>query len=265
MDQQPQPRAGPPPRLLRLLLDSVAEDDHHVERIVYGPKWILSIVADATGRRRGGLALASASCCTGEEGEQGGATTDATVRESARAKAEDVLSDDPLAIASGLATLNALVAAPSSALVPLDAAQWLAGHVRGQRLAVVGRFPFLDRELRGLAKELRVFELTPRDGEHGEDEIPHLLPQADVVAITSSTLVNHSLDGILAAVRPGAEVMLLGPSTPLSLLLFDLGISVASGVEIVDPDAAVEDVAAGHGFRGVRGLRRVSLVCETAR
>jgi len=254
----------PPPRLLRLLLDAVADDARYIERIVYGPKWILSVVVDEAGHRRGGLALASATCCTGEGDEQVGTPTTPPTPGSARAKAEDVLSEDPLAIASGLATLNALVAAPSSALVPLDAAQWLAGRARGQRLAVVGRFPFLDRELRSLAKELWVFELTPRDGEHSETEIPHLLPQADVVAITSSTLVNHTLDGILAAVRPGAEVMLLGPSTPLSPLLFDLGISVASGVEVVDPDAAVEDVAAGHGFRGVRGLRRVSLVRDDA-
>lgn len=248
-----------PPRLLRRLLGSISNDERRLERIVYGPKWILSIVAEDSGQRRGGLALASVTCCTGENEEQDAATFEAA-EGLARKKAEAVLSDDPLEIASGLATLNALVAAPSSSLVELDAAHWLAEHAEGRRLAVVGRFPFLDSELRSRVQDLWVFELAPREGEHGEDDIPLLLPRADVVAITASSLVNRSLDGLLAAVRPGAKVMLLGPSTPLSPLVFELGISVASGIEVLDPDLAIEDVAAGRGFRSLRGLRRVSLV-----
>lgn len=259
------PHASPAPRLLGSLLDSVADDDRRLERLVHGPKWILSVISDEKGRRRGGLALASASCCTGEDDPGFAASWSRASTDLARTVAAGVLSQDPLAIASGLATLNALVQAPSSALVPLDAAEWLVRRAGGRSLAVVGRFPFLDRELRSATKELWVFELEPREGEHGNADIPRLLPRADVVAITASTLVNHSLDGLVAAVRADAEVMLLGPSTPLSTLVFDFGIGVASGVEVLDPDAAAEDIASGGGFRQVRGLRRVSLLRNARR
>ncbi|NOG68709.1 MAG: hypothetical protein HND41_11120 [Chlorobi bacterium] len=88
---------------------------------------------------------------------------------------------------------------------------------------------------------------------------PRFIPQADVVAITSSTLINHTLDGLLALARPEAKVMLLGPSTPLTPVLFDFGVDLLSGVQVVDIAATLASVAASVNFRKMQGVRRVTL------
>lgn len=45
--------------------------------------------------------------------------------------------------------------------------------------------------------------------------------------------------------------MLLGPSTPLSALLFNYGISILSGARVVDEDATLRTIAQGGSFRQV--------------
>lgn len=59
-----------------------------------------------------------------------------------------------------------------------------------------------------------------------------LIPQADVVAITGSALINHTLDRLLSLAKRQATVPVLGPSTPLSPVLFEYGASINN---ITDP------------------------------
>ena len=66
-----------------------------------------------------------------------------------------------------------------------------------------------------------MLELAPQAGDLPASAAAEVIPQADVVALTSMTLLNHTFDGLLALRRPDAQVMLLGPSTPLAPLLFD--------------------------------------------
>ena len=87
------------------------------------------------------------------------------------------------------------------------------------------------------------------------------IPQADIVALTSMTLLNHTFDGLLALRRPDAQVMLLGPSTPLTPLLFDRGVDLLSGAIVEDIDAVLRGVSQGAGFRQLHrlGVRLVTL------
>ncbi len=71
--------------------------------------------------------------------------------------------------------------------------------------------------------------------------------------------MNHTIDLILPHVRPGSTVVLLGPSTPLSVKLLSSGIHALFGVRVVDVLAAVDSVVAGVGFQKMVGLQRVSL------
>jgi uncharacterized protein (DUF4213/DUF364 family) len=89
-------------------------------------------------------------------------------------------------------------------------------------------------------------------------EAADLLPQADVVAITSSALINHSLDRLLGLAASGALVTLLGPSTPLSPLLFDYGISILAGARVVDEEAALRTITQGGSFQQVQGVQLVT-------
>ena len=57
---------------------------------------------------------------------------------------------------------------------------------------------------------------------------------------------------------------MLGPSTPLSPVLFDHGVDVLGGVQIKDPAAAFRHVGQASSPHGVPGLVRVTLAKNRA-
>ena len=136
----------------------------------------------------------------------------------------------------------------------------LAERGAGRRLAVVGRFPSLPR-IRARAAEFLGAGAAPRGGRPPGGRGPEVLPRADVVGITGSTLANGTLEGLLALCRPDAFVVLIGPTTPLSPLLFGHGVDVLCGMLVVDPETVVEGLTgepAGPTPR-LLGMRPVSL------
>jgi uncharacterized protein (DUF4213/DUF364 family) len=243
--------------MARLILDRLLENlplDRRVDRLYIGQNWTISIVQSLIGQRQAGLA---ATPSTGEvAGFQSGYNIPPT--SDAASLASLTKSVNPIEAAVGLATLNALLQPDPTLIKNVDAADWLVSHGRGRKVALVGRFPFIE-ELRPVVASLWVLELAPQPGEYGADQAPQIIPQADVAAITSSTLVNHTLDGLLALARPETKVMLLGPSTPLTPLLFDFGVDLLSGVEIIDVEATLASVIQGVTFRRMEGVRRVTL------
>jgi len=173
---------------------------------------------------------------------------------SARELAEYVCSDNLLEASIGLAAMNSLLAVDESSAVAANAVEGLIEHGRGKNVALVGHFPFIPR-LRLAVGQLWVIEQHPADGEYPAEFAEDLIPQADVVAITSSALINHTLDGLLALCRPEALVMMLGPSTPLSPVLFNYGVSLLSGSRVVDEAAVLRTVGQGASFQQVEGVQ----------
>ena len=121
-------------------------------------------------------------------------------------------------------------------------------------LALVGHFPFIPR-LREQVGQLWVIEQRPVEGDYPAEAAAELIPQADVVAVTSSALINHTMDGLLALCPSNALVMALGPSTPLSPVLFKHGINFLSGSRVVDEAAVLRTVGQGASFQQVQGVR----------
>jgi len=84
-------------------------------------------------------------------------------------------------------------------------------------LGMIGNFiPLLDR-IRSRVGALHVFEQIEEeaDGILPARLEPELLPRCDVVVISGTTLVNHTLDDLLALCDGAREVVLAGPSTIL--------------------------------------------------
>ena len=104
-----------------------------------------------------------------------------------------------------------------------------------------------------------MLEQHPAEGDYPADAAINLIPQADVVAITSTALINRTLDGLLALCRPEALVMMLGPSTPLSPVLFNHGVSIISGSRVIDESAVLRTVGQGANFQQVEGVRLLTL------
>jgi uncharacterized protein (DUF4213/DUF364 family) len=97
-----------------------------------------------------------------------------------------------------------------------------AGLRPGQMVVVVGAFvPFL-RKLKKRGQPYLVLEQDPAT--LNADELPFyrhaahapaVVPQADVLLVTGTTLVNDTLDEILAAARPDACKVVVGPTVGL--------------------------------------------------
>lgn len=121
----------------------------------------------------------------------------------------------------------------------------------GEKTVVIGRFPGLAERHPGIA----VVEREPRPGEYPEAALDTLLPKAEFVAVTASTIVNGSLPGILSRCR-GAYVLMIGPSTPLAPALFDLGVDALSGFVAVDLDRLAQAVSEGAAVSALRPFGR---------
>ena len=162
--------------------------------------------------------------------------------------------------AVGLAAANALLGPSARGLAEDKALTVLERRCAGRRAAMIGRFPFAER-LRAVCGQLWVFErgLNRREGDLGEEAMEQLLPQAEVVAVTATTLLNRSLPGVLACVRPEAFLMMLGPSTPLTPELFEFGFDILCGTVIEDPETVLKAAGEGAVTSQIKGVRRVSL------
>lgn len=170
-----------------------------------------------------------------------------------------IYSDNTLEASIGFAALNSLITPPSAELVEINAFKYLVERGAGKHVAVFGHFPYLD-ELKTSASRLAVFELAPVAGEHHLNEVPKLLPDAEIVAITSNSLINHTLVEILPHIKTNAFVALVGPTTPLSPVLFDYGIHMLSGVQIMDEDALYQSIGQAAIFRQTRGAKLVTWI-----
>lgn len=161
----------------------------------------------------------------------------------------------------GVATINALLPRQPATWQDGNAEGMIAARGKGKKVALIGHFPFIER-LRENVGELTVLELQPRPGDVHAKHAQDVLPQADVVAITGMSLINHTLPGLLALCSKDAYVMVLGPSSPLSPVMYDYGISLVSGSIVENIEAVLQTVAQGGNFRQIHksGVRLVNII-----
>ena len=181
---------------------------------------------------------------------------------SGRQLAELLRSGRILEASIGMAAFNALLEIDESALTELNADEIILERGTGRRVAIVGHFPFIDR-VRAAAAECWVLERHPGDGDLPAEQAAEVLPQADVVALTGTSLINHTFEELLALCRPDAFVLLLGPSAPLTARLFDLGVNAISGTRVHDPELVLRSLSQGATFRQIKrggGLRLLTWV-----
>lgn len=178
--------------------------------------------------------------------------------------------------ALGISVLNALAQAVSeqgydpSIEVLRDVDAFDAAEVAvGEKAVVVGAFvPFL-RGLRKLGVEYCVLEkdsstLKPVEMPYFReaDRASEVVPGADVLFITGTTLINDTLDDLIALASPSARIVVVGPTVSMIPdAFFSRGCTILGGVEITDPDAFLDVLAeggSGYHFFG-RSAHKVSL------
>ena len=83
-----------------------------------------------------------------------------------------------------------------------------------------------------------------------------------MVALTGTSLINHTFDALIGLCRPDAFVLLLGASAPLSPVLFKTAVDAVSGTLVTDPERVLRSVSQGATFRQIKragGLRLLTL------
>ena len=174
---------------------------------------------------------------------------------------------DPYRATVGMAAINAGLnrfdAIPASE--PLEPRSGAANNLAvfehflpqmaGRQVVVVGRYPGLDRFAAEHDLDLAVLERQPGEGDLPDTACEYLLPQADWVFLTATSLVNKTFPR-LAALARDAVTVLMGPTTPWLPDLYHFGIDYLAGIEVVDADQLRHTVGEGGGVRIFDGAVR---------
>lgn len=163
-------------------------------------------------------------------------------------------SQNRLKAALGLAGVNTVCNQPGP--------DYERGNVTGaldltaeDHFGMVGAFVPLLKAVKEKTDHIYVFDQDiSKEGEIlAESDIPAYLPRCQVIVITATSLINHSLDQVLAHCQEARQVFLLGPSTPLCPEAFrGSPLTHLAGALVSDPSRALTIVSQGGGTRALK-------------
>jgi uncharacterized protein (DUF4213/DUF364 family) len=159
-----------------------------------------------------------------------------------------------------MAAINSLIDIDESNCIEENAFDVLARRASNRNVAIVGHFPWIPK-LRKIAGTLWVIEQRLQEEDLPAEASEDILPQADVVGLTGTSFINHTVDRLLELSK-NAFVVILGPTTPLSPVLFDHGVDILAGVTVVEPDRTVRSISEGAIFTQVEGVRLITMARE---
>ncbi len=176
---------------------------------------------------------------------------------SALELAEYAKSDNLLEATIGMATINSLIDIDETKYVTENALDALAREGRDKKIAIVGHFPWTP-QLRQVAKKLWVIEQRPREEDLPAESAEDILPQADVVGLTGTSFINHTVEKLLKLSQHSFVVM-IGPTSPLSPVLFDYGVDTIAGVRVIDAEKVIRCLSEGAMFKQIQGVELVNM------
>jgi uncharacterized protein (DUF4213/DUF364 family) len=136
----------------------------------------------------------------------------------------------------------------------------LAREFAGAKVAVVGHFAGIEKMASHW--DLTILERHPGPGDTPDTACEYLLPKQDLVCITGSALTNKTLPRLLELSR-SAFTVLVGPSTPMTPIWFDLGVNLLAGAVVTDPLGVRRCVQEGAHRRVFReGLTTIAISAE---
>lgn len=177
---------------------------------------------------------------------------------------DEMSSGNPLKKTMGIAVLNALSSTywethpPESYRIRtgVDALDGVA-FPDSAFVVVVGALVPTIRSLKQRAKPFAILELDPLTLK--ADELEHfvpfkeaheVVPKADILVVTGTTLINDTLEDLLKMRKPGAEIVVVGPTASmLPDAFFRRGVTRIGGVTVTDADRVLKVIAeAGSGY-----------------
>jgi len=233
-------------KILNALIDSLTGKDERVRNVCAGTFWT-AVTTRCTGLattyREQDLQHGDHPCIVKDAGSLIGKTASELV--------EYARSEDTVSASIGMAAINSLLEVDESKCTERNAYDILAEKGRGRDIAVVGHFSFVPK-LRDVARNVWVIEKRPRLGDFAESDAARILPRAEVVCLTGTAFINHTIEQLLSLCS-GSYMVLAGPTSPLTPVLFDFGIDVICGTKVVDADEVICHVMQAASFKQIHG------------
>ena len=124
-----------------------------------------------------------------------------------------------------------------------NAFDYMVDSLAGKKVAMIGHFPNIERLTEGKA-DLKILERVPSGGDYPDSACEYILPESDAVIITGSAFTNKTMPRLLELSK-NAMTCVVGPTTPVSSILFKYGVDLISGFCSLDPDASERTVRQG--------------------
>ncbi len=119
-------------------------------------------------------------------------------------------------------------------------------QLQAKKVVVIGRYPGIERYAEQF--NLSIIERQPSLSDYPDPACEFLLPDADWVFLTASSITNKTFPR-LAELAQHATTVLMGPTVPWLPELHEFGIDYLAGVEVVDPLKLSQTAAEGGGVR----------------
>ena len=177
---------------------------------------------------------------------------------------EEMFSGNSLKKAIGIAAINALsstcwgISPPRDYVIkqrvdPVDEIE-IPGDAE---VVIVGALAPYIKMFKKRGQSFTILEIDPATLKADEmkffrpaQDAPEIVPQADVLIITGTTLINDTLDQLLSLAKPGAVVIVVGPTASmLPEAFFQRGVTSIGGVAVTEPDGLLDIISeAGSGY-----------------
>lgn len=166
-------------------------------------------------------------------------------------------NEDEADCSLGLAAINAISQSVfKSCDVPLDSAADSFANLDLQRddhVGMVGYFPPLVKRLREQQIRLTVIEKKPQFLQHESNfevsDNPDKLISCNKIFSTAATLLNNSIDEILAHASHAEKIIVLGPTASFFPdPLFNRKVNALGGTSIINAKLAISNLKAGKGL-----------------
>ena len=119
-------------------------------------------------------------------------------------------------------------------------------QLKDKKVVIIGRYPGIERYEQQM--QLSVLERQPNACDLPDSACEFLLPQADWVFLTASSIPNKTFPR-LVELASNAKTVLMGPTVPWLPQLHEFGIDYLAGTEIFDIEVLQQTVAQGGGVR----------------
>jgi len=176
----------------------------------------------------------------------------------------DIFGSNILRKTLGIATLNALTASCWQRMenkgYEIETGKDAFDDINiqpGIKAVVVGALVPIIRKLIAAQTEFHILEMDAATLKEKErpyfaeaNRAPEFVPDADLLVITGTTVLNDTLPGLLSMAKPGAQIIVTGPTASMLPDAFlSRGVTTLGGIIVTKPDELLDIISeAGSGY-----------------